>query len=145
MANIASFSSAVGSVIYVSAGTPAATVQFIAGDKDSIIVSAPEYKYDYPSTPGVNGTGSKNFGFRNQRVSLRVVYIDSSQAAVLEAYGTDMQILAAAPSTLLLPSLTFDCCILNGSATNITKVKMCGTSANFMATATIVVDSKRQA
>ena len=37
-----------------------------------------EYEVDHPSAPGVDGSGSKNYGFRKQEVTIGVTYIAGS-------------------------------------------------------------------
>ena len=96
------------------------------------------------SAPGVDGQGTKNFGFRSIRISLKVSYVDSSLANVASAFHTDMNTLTPTPFTSTIDGQTYYGCILDGDATRLGKVKSTGLpSALFYGHATIVLEAVR--
>jgi len=122
---------------YTSAG------QFLA----DYSIGEREYARQYITAPGIDGQGSKNFGFRNQRIVLHVEYVASSADGVVTAMQNDIDTLTASASTLVLAGETYYGCFVDAGGFKQKGVpKSTGLpSALFTCEATIVVDSKRLA
>lgn len=80
----------------------------------SFTIGTPEYERDWIGSPGVDGVGSKTFGYRNQRVELRVMYVAASETAAITAAVADSDALGSGgASDLVLAGTTFFACFLD--------------------------------
>jgi hypothetical protein len=77
-----------GGPTFADTGTFASTCTFLAGGDESLQMHAPEHAWDFPTSAGVNGAGSKCFGLREQRFEVRAYIVADTAAAVVAAYDT---------------------------------------------------------
>ena len=131
-----------GGVSFATNGSYDVAGQWVEGGLDSLQVGGQHYKYEKVSTPGVNGQGTKGFGLRGTRHSLKVVYVAESEDAVISAWNADSDGLGAAPSTLTLGEVTY-VCIFDGSSSKLGKCKDSPVSGLVYATADLVFESVR--
>jgi hypothetical protein len=68
-----------------------------------------DYERVFIGVPGVNGVGSKNFGFRGRKITLHVCYVGSDEGNIVSDFTTDLDALAgqATGSTLALAGQSF--------------------------------------
>ena len=57
-----------------------------------------EYEVDFPSAPGVDGTGSKNYGYRRQNVTIGVTYVAGSANECISLAQQDNLDMAGLPN-----------------------------------------------
>lgn len=94
------------SINYASAGTRWLCKFSVGGRK---------YLKDFPDAAGVDGSGTKNFGFRTQAIALSVEYVAATETAVLALFEADQTAIGAGPSTLTLAGQTYQACTLEDS------------------------------
>ena len=128
---------------YADDGSFAAQCKFLVGGADGYEIGTKEYDFEFKSTPGVSGSGSVGFGFRNQRIVLRVCYVDSSENNIISAWQTDTAGMGSAPNTLTFMGQTFYACFLDGRS-RLGRVRKTGHSAaTYFAVGEVIVNSKR--
>ncbi len=98
------------------------------------------YKKDFIDAPGVNGCGTKNFGFREQPVEITVCYVNTSEANVLAAFESDMSSVGSGPCTLVAGGQTFQGCDVRFGT--LEQVKSTG-GGKYHASVTIEANRKR--
>lgn len=128
---------------YADNGSFASQCKFLVGGEDGYEIGTKEYDFEFKNTPGVDGNGSVSLGFRNQRIVLRVCYVDTSEANIISAWQSDTASMGSAPTTLTFMSQTFYACFLDGR-TRLGRVRATGHSAGtFYAVGEVIVNSKR--
>lgn len=137
--------SAGGTITYADTGSFTGAGKWREGNEDSESVDAPQYGTDYPATAGVDGTAIKDYGYRGQKISLTVIYVVATMAGVLSAIQTDLALLAAGPSTLVLDGVTYRACELDSAASGKRgPTKNAGTGF-YWSKVKLVVNAKRNA
>lgn len=137
--------SAGGTITYADTGSFTAAGQWREGNDDSESIDAPMHGSDYPTTAGVDGTGVKDYGYRGQKISLTVVYVVATFAGVLSAIQTDLALLAAGPSTLVLDGVTYYACDLDSAASGKRGPTKNTGGGYYWAKVKLVVNAKRNA
>lgn len=88
-----------------------ATFDYVTTGKylENHAIGTPEYDRVFEPTPGVDGQGCKLMGFRQRKIKLEVLYINTNENTVIAAAAADQALLAAQTqgSTLALAGLTF--------------------------------------
>ena len=112
----AAFTNTAGSVTYADTGSFGTTGKWRDGSEGGQKIDGPEYGYDFPATAGVAGTGTVAYGYRGQKISMSVIYVNTSMDAVLSAVQADLVILGSYPSTLVLDGQTYRACTLDAGA-----------------------------
>jgi hypothetical protein len=93
----------------------AATANFASAGKwvENGVAKAPLYLRSFPDGDGVNGTGTKNHGFRSRPVSINVIYVGTSETDPIATAMADQALLAAeAPFTVTVAGVTLPACVL---------------------------------
>ena len=77
----------------------------------SLSMSGPASERDYPSAPGISGTGIKDFGKRSQSASVTIEYILGSESAIHSAYNSDSNSMSVGTGgTCTLGGITWQAC-----------------------------------
>lgn len=142
MANVAVFSSG---VTYTETGDLSAAGKWVSGEEDAVKIGGYHYEYERVPAPGVTGQGTIAFGYRSQRIELKVVYVDTSENNVVSAWNADINAIGATiNATLVLLGGTYYGIQLDPSASFMSRVRPVGlASATYFARATVVIDSLR--
>ena len=80
-------------------------------------VKGPHYQREAGGAPGVNGSFVVNSGFRSQGVDFTVLYIDTTEEAVLATYMSDVAALKG-PNDLTIAGQTIKRCCLDADKTH---------------------------
>ncbi len=83
---------------------------------------APLHQILFGSAPGVQGSYSIDFGFRDQGITLRVLYVDSSEDAVFSSWVADSAAMIG-PADFTCGGQTFKRCFVDAKASRNTAIQ----------------------
>jgi len=110
MANTAVFGGTGGNVIY------SASYDYTADGKwlDALKYGGAEFRFEMINSPGVDGCGTKDHGFRSQDIELMVVYVAADTDACITAFDDDLDIICGRVNTLAVNGRSLGAVIVSG-------------------------------
>ena len=130
-----------GALTLADTGNFAAEGSFLSGDSDHVQVSGAEYGFDFPSSAGVAGAGSKKFGFRNQRLKFKAYLVRAAASNIISDWNTYAFGTMVGPITITVHGTEFTRCFIDGKASFVDQIKETGLGKVF-AMAVFVFDAK---
>lgn len=110
-------------VTYADTGDYDSEGQWLEGGEDSVRISGRKYSLDFPSAGGVDGSGSKNFGFRSQTVEFLAIYVGASETALMTTITGHLDNWPNQPSTVAVGGYSIKRAFLDPEGTVIGKIK----------------------
>lgn len=98
----------------------------LGGEQEGVKVGARKYQYEYVYAAGVNGAGTKNYGFRDQMITIQCVYVGASANAVLSTIMTDLNDIASGKNSVAHNGQTYPRCFLEPTGEEVGQIRYNG-------------------
>lgn len=89
-------------------------------------ISGKGYERDFPTAPGVVGTGCKVFGFRHQVLALSMLYVNTTEALIDAAWDADLATIGQLPVTVVISGVTYQACTIEGESCKLMQARPAG-------------------
>ncbi len=121
------------------------TANFAATGKwcEHIEIGPKVHAMEFIPSSAEDGMGSKDYGSRTREITMTVIYCNTSENEIRDAWITDVDGLSSSPSVITGASGTsLKRCFLNAGGTKISQPRSNPTNGNFWARATLSFTSR---
>ena len=121
----------IGDVVSLEdSGHFAAVGTFLTGDQDCIQIGGYDVAFDFPSSAGVSGSGSKNFGFRNIKLRFKAYLVRADANTIISDYDS-YSVESVGPVDIVVGGTTYSRCFLDANGSVLGNIKDCGLGGFF--------------